>query len=91
MSCSIQYTLIVEPFKRELLAMLHIVQSCQATNHGQERQYADRNNCENKDLISYRVLVQNHSGVQMDMTRGLLSISIQGEVAGNKILNDTSN
>jgi hypothetical protein len=52
MSCSIQYTLIVEPFKRELLAMLHIVQSCQATNHGQERQYADRNNCENKDFIS---------------------------------------
>lgn len=55
MSCSVQYTLLVELFQRELFEMLHIIQSCQATNHGQERQYTDRDNRENKDFISTHV------------------------------------
>ncbi len=39
----------------------------------------------------YCLSVQNRKGLQVDMTRWLSSISIKGKVAGNKILNNTSN
>jgi hypothetical protein len=71
--------------------MLHFIQSRQATNHGQERQYSDRDNCEHKDFISIHVSIVSTQETQMDVTRRLLSISVESEVAGHEILHDTCN
>ena len=82
---------LFEKLRNYYLAMFHFIQCCQDTNHGQEWQYTDRDYCEHKDFISIQVSAVWLEGIQMDMTRGLLSVSVEGKVAGNEILDNTCN
>ena len=85
------YTLLKQ-LKVMWLSMLHYVQRCHAEYHRQEREYSNWNYGENEDFISISIRTYHmHRNSQMNMTRRLLSIPVKSKVAGDKILNNTSN